>query len=406
MLCVTLMLATVDVLAVKQLDRGAPTLAALNLPQTSSGVALQRRMATLPHSLMVYGSSELSMRQPTRADLFFQTHPSAGFRALLIGQPGDRCLTILEELAALGERAHGKKFVVFLSPTWFVGPAGTSPNKRSHRKFARNFSPAQTSLLFLNKRLKPSLKADIAARLLDNADVIEKASPLLAYEIKSWREYAPLAWLLQPLFSVQTAVFACQDRWQYAWPLHPQLSPGNAGTVSLRDRIGRNEMSGDSRDKSKSRDFSTTSHLDMMEAPHPTSPSAPALLRLLPQSDDEFRSRTSVSLEWTDLELLLRTSRQLGAHIMLISQPFNGSAMDLCHISAPTRHLYYERVRTVAKAHRVALSDFSGAEDDRGFFSDFLHPSAKAWIGYDQVLDRFYHHVKRSRSRALATDQP
>ena len=78
MLVTTLVLVTLDRVNASRIKRHAAALAALNLPETSRGVALQRRIVRLPRCLPVYGSSELSKFQPTRADLFFPRSSGGG----------------------------------------------------------------------------------------------------------------------------------------------------------------------------------------------------------------------------------------------------------------------------------------------------------------------------------------
>ena len=58
------------------------------------------------------------------------------------------------------------------------------------------------------------------------------------------------------------------------------------------------------------------------------------------------------------------------------------------------RWAYYRRVSQLAAAYRVPLRDFSAYEEDRAFFMDLVHPSAEAWVHYDQTLAQFYGHQR------------
>ena len=136
---------------------------------------------------------------------------------------------------------------------------------------------------------------------------------------------------------------------------------------------------------------STPYSFDLPEGASPEFAQSPVNLTLYPHGDREFLARVNASAEWNDLDLLLRTIRQIGARALVVAQPFNGSVYDACRIDAPARRQYYERVHAMAESHGASAGDFSAFEGDRSFFSDLVHPSAKAWIYYDQLLDRFYH---------------
>ena len=99
--------------------------------------------------------------------------------------------------------------------------------------------------------------------------------------------------------------------------------------------------------------------------------------------------------EWGDLELLLETARGLGVRLLLVDQPINGRLSDEQGVTPKARQAYYRRVAQMAAAHRVPLRDFSAYEEDRGFFLDAVHPSAKAWVLYDQALAEFYQGKER-----------
>jgi len=80
----------------------------------------------------------------------------------------------------------------------------------------------------------------------------------------------------------------------------------------------------------------------------------------------------------------------LQARVLLLDQPFNGLYSESCGVTARARGQYYAKVRSLAGRYGMSLSDFSAYEDDRSFFRDEVHPSALAWIYYDQALDGFY----------------
>ena len=97
------------------------------------------------------------------------------------------------------------------------------------------------------------------------------------------------------------------------------------------------------------------------------------------------------SKEWDDLALLIRGLRELGADPMFISQPFNGIYRDMGGTSPQSRGVYYAKLEQTLRDAGIPLLDFSEHEEDRFFFNDTGHPSAKAWIFYDEGIDHFYH---------------
>ena len=172
------LIAATQVYAGWRLRRYAPRIAALGLPEATRSPVLQRAFVLRPDCLPVYGSSEMAINQPTRPDRFFHRRAD-GFDVRLVGQAGDRCLPMLQELAALGPEARGRKVAVFLSPVWFLPDvAAASKEHTAHRQFAATFSPLQTGETLLSGELRPALKRRIAARLLDYDAVIRERSPL------------------------------------------------------------------------------------------------------------------------------------------------------------------------------------------------------------------------------------
>ncbi len=388
-------LAQWGVRAGERIKRFGPALASLNLPEAARGTALQRRIFEMPDCLPVYGSSELAIAQPTRADLFFH-HKRQGFDVVVIGQAGDRCLAMLQELAALGEAARGKKVAVFLSPGWFLPrPETPQHDHEAHRQFAAAFSPLQTGRFAVDSPLTRPLKRQIAARLLDYDAVIQARSPLLRSALADLREPVLMRRCLlaaiTPLVELQNQALLFQERchWYELTRHHPSLQP--AGSI-YRPRGKRTEWVRLDREVAR------------MEAKHgpgtfysegnaTEDPLELSLAEGVDQAPD-FLRRMRTAPEWNDLELLLEASRQMGVRLLLIGQPINGLISDRQGITPQARRQYYERVSRVAVAYRVPLRDFSAYEEDRAFFMDPVHPSAEAWVHYDQALDEFFGHKR------------
>ena len=82
-----------------------------------------------------------------------------------------------------------------------------------------------------------------------------------------------------------------------------------------------------------------------------------------------------------------------GIDALFISQPFNGRYRDLGGTTRRSRQVYYDKLAATLAGSSYPLLDFNEHEEDRFFFNDANHPSAKAWIAYDQAMDAFYHHT-------------
>ncbi len=202
------MVAGVEKYAEVRLRHEAAKLASLNLPEAIRSSVLQREILSLPHCLPVYGSSEMAIVQPTRSDLFFHRQADR-FDVRLVGQAGDRCLPMLQELAALGPTARGKKVAVFLSPGWFLpGPPTGAHDHSAHQQFAAAFSPLQAGETMLNGALNPALKRWIAVRLLNYDKVIRARSPLASVALRSLAARAPAR---QAFFRVLVLLLEVQD---------------------------------------------------------------------------------------------------------------------------------------------------------------------------------------------------
>ena len=129
-------------------------------------------------------SSELDRIADNRPDAFFRDRPT-GFTAFPIGRGGTTCLLILQKLAAAGPAARGRKTVVFLSPTWFA------KEEVSESAVSANLTPTLLGGWIFAGSLSLPLKSEIARRLLDYPDSLEK-QPLLTAAVDCLCNPTPL----------------------------------------------------------------------------------------------------------------------------------------------------------------------------------------------------------------------
>ncbi len=357
--------------------------------QKLTGVAVQAGAFRHPEFLPVYGSSELTQPQPNRPDDFFRSRPT-GFDVFPVAYPGETDLLIATKLAALGNAARGRKAVVFLSPTWFQVP------RLDPGGFGVNFSPLQGSRVAFGGGFSRGLKRDFARRLLDYPDLVAQYPLLKASLDCEAGDGLADRWLraaMGPLGALQNRFLGESDYSKVALWLRAHPLPGNgpppAGPASIDwNTLIREADERYSRQPALST-YSTTANTgfdDRRTAAFrdPAHPEVPP--------DANFERVCLSSQEWTDLDLLLRTARELDLRLLLVCQPLNANFGALQGLTARSSELFYHRLRdTVAPYQSATLLTFPQAEGDPHWYVDSTHPTAKAWLVYDRALDAFYH---------------
>ena len=347
--------------------------------------------------LVVYGSSELDHDAENRPDVFFERRPT-GFAAFPIGKAGNTCLVIAEKLAALGNHLHGKKVAVILSPSWFLHDADPDA-------VAANLRPLQLGAAAYGGELDAELSRDLARRLLAFPEVLDKA-PLIGAALndqatQSWASGVRLA-LLTPLGWVQAFLLKRLEFWAVLRDLpvggeSRRQRQKEARKVALPPPDGppdweRLADAAERHDRALGDTSPYSVGVPEREEKAPGEKGGRSGNEALPRErDSDFLARLARSSEWRDLGLLLRVLRREGAQALLVSQPFNGKYRDPGGNTPAARRVYYERLEQTVRAAGFAVRDFAEDEEDRTFFNDAGHPSAKGWIFYDRALDDFYH---------------
>ncbi len=96
--------------------------------------------------------------------------------------------------------------------------------------------------------------------------------------------------------------------------------------------------------------------------------------------------------EWTDIELLMRTLKELHAAPLFLSMPVEDVRLEVYGISNDSRLAYMARMNALAAKYQIPLADFRDHEADNSFMVDFLdHLSGEGWLFYDKALDDFFH---------------
>ena len=398
LLFVMLALMAVQLYVQRRLPEAMPDFAARTSPIKLTGNILQTEAFRLPDSLPIYGSSELDRIADNRPDAFFHDHPT-GFTAFPIGRGGTTCLLILQKLAAAGPAAHGRKSVVFLSPTWFA------KEEVSESAVSANLTPTLLGSWIFADSLSLPLKSEIARRLLDYPESLEK-QPLLTAAVDCLCNPTPLR---RVLLAAMTPIGLAQDgilRWvEYGAILREMINyrkgqrPRSHGlkpgvTAPPTSHPDWTQLAQTAEDRDRGRNNGTI--YSAATIPQFDGMGRKRRLRTSPKGsrDPEFAERLTESKEWDDLLLLARGLKELDTDALFISQPFNGIYRDMGGTSPQGRRVYYTKLEQTLRAAGYPLRDFSDHEEDRFFFNDTGHPSAKAWIFYDHAIDDFYHTKK------------
>ena len=345
----------------------------------NQGLVFQRTAARAKTVLPLYGSSELVIGVPDRANKFFQNAPT-GFQVSPVGTVGATSLTILQKIAALGSDLRGRKLAISLSPVWFLMPATKTD------WYEGNFSLLVASELTFGGAVDFKLKQDIASRMLQFPGTLEK-SPLLEFALRrlsagSWFDRLIFRAIL-PFGKIYTAGLELQDHFAAVAHILYVTKPALAQQRERPDRripIARVW------------ETNVPAHAKV------ENPLAKAGSMARGRLDPLFLSRMNAAPEWADLELLLRALAKVHARPLLLSMPMDGRFYDQQGYSRLARENYYEKMRALVQRYNFTLIEFEDHDEDPAFLdAQHTHLTQEGWLFYDRALDDFFHgHLPRS----------
>jgi D-alanine transfer protein len=332
----------------------------------NQGLAFERAAARRPDILLLYGSSELIDPIPNRASDFFSNAPT-GFQVCPVGKAGTTSLIILQKLGALGSELRGRKIAISLSPSWFLRPA-IKPEF-----YAGNFSLMAADGILFGDAIDLNLKAAIAKRMLQFSDTLPKGG-LLQLAATCFASGGPLDRIvlmaIWPLGKLQNTVLDLQDHFE---ALVYILSGGRPFPHWLRV-VSLHKVQSPKASSHDGRRSATTESLDVVRPAH----------------DAAFRAEVAVASEWSDLELLFRTLRELRAKPLILSMPIDPYAAK--GISRSARQVYYDKMRELAQQYHFPIIEFEDHDADPAFLiAHREHPTSKGWMYYNRALDDFFH---------------
>lgn len=351
-----------------------------------SGSVLARAALRSSDLLLIVGASEaLTERSSFQSGRFFERYPT-GFSPFEVARGGANGLTEAELVSGLGSSLHGKKVVITYTPHEFELRILRSDD------YARNFSLLHATQLVFGRGLHLTTRRLAARRMLQYRQQLRR-DPLLGFAVHRLAAGGLagklLYYALLPLGRLQLAVLNLQDHYVASEHLRharhlkepPPRHTGGIDWERFFQKARTEERAHPANNPFGIKNLVWTKHLASKYAPRPPGAADRAYLRNI-----------QGSVEWTDLEILLRVLRDLGAEVLVLGRPMKGSYYDALGISAAARARFYARMRTVTKQYGATLVDFHEFEYDDLFGIDhWPHTGKEGWVYVNRILDQFYH---------------
>ncbi|MEA4901440.1 D-alanyl-lipoteichoic acid biosynthesis protein DltD [Desulfitobacterium sp.] len=362
------------------------TVAAMGInphPYTFQGLLLQKKALEDPRILPLYGSSEMSM--------IYDYHPSkvltpeTGVTPLLVGKGGTQTIIQMLNIAALGNDISGKKFAIFVTPQWY-GVSGINEDT-----FAGNFSALHVYTILKDRTLSPSLKNNIAGRLLQFTKAYQDYPYLkkmlvlqgqsdwnsritrLFYAVPAQMEYAAV--VLQDLRHTIYRISLLPADTIASYANVPSTSATEPQWDQMRLKaIELAKLKSNNNPFEMDNDYFTTNILPNLQK------------RKEADKDTQYTS----SQEYGDLQLLMEVLKEEGAQPLFVILPMNGRWVDFTGIRAEKRQACYQKLAQMIQAEGFALADFSSHEYDDYYLRDPWHPSWEGWVDIDKALYQYY----------------
>ncbi len=359
--------------------------------QKARGMATSQLALEHPDLLLFYGSSELFSAEatPYNPRNLFAGEPT-GFSLFAVGDVSVNSLLTAQEIAGLGSALRGRKILISISPAFFA-PGGLPQDH-----YAGNFSRLNAGDLLFSTDLSYDLRQSAAREMLRYPDTLAQ-DPVLDFAARQLASPSPLAPLLYdaalPLGKLQTLILQLQDYWAvYSYiQSHPTLVPGapqrTPATIDWAALQTQAEQAYRKHADNNPFGIDNQTWLAMLaQSAHPGD-DIPHVAR-----DMEYDIDVAESPEWTDLDILLRELRQLGAEPLLLNIPIDGTYTQLVGMRPATRAAYYGKLTRMANSYGVPVLTFQDHDMDPYFLMGPLsHPSEKGWSYFDQAIDAFYH---------------
>lgn len=356
-------------------------LAPLQFTEKWKGEAAPRALLTRSDVLPLYGSSELIYDMPNRATDFFSAYPT-GFTVAPLGDRGYPALTMAVGIASLGRALEGRKIVVSLSGTWFLG----DDTEHDATTLKAHFSPLQAGDVIFYRRLPSDLTERMAREIMSH-DPVPRDFPMLHAALACLARrcgYERLIPVFAPLWAMRTLLLRTEDYRRVAQAVDHRAPPRQR---SERVDWGALEGRGDSLWRLESasnvlgiQDTIWNRHKEQMPAGDAGS------------RDTAFLALMEKAPKWTDLDILLATLKAVGARPLILNSPLKGVYWEYRGVTAAARQRYYRHFDSVAVRYGFPTVYFQERDQDPYFLSESRsHLSSKGWAVYDRIINAFQH---------------
>jgi D-alanine transfer protein len=354
--------------------------------QMTIGEAFLQQAVRQPDLLLVIGSSELLAENgPYQANHFFQTYPT-GFDTFVVARAGLTSLNMAQDIAAAGPDLRGKKVVISFTPSMF------SPQAAQEGTYPGNFSRLHALEFAFDSRLSWDLKRSAALRMLQYPETVEKDLVLrLALRALSSgsRRNRLLYYALLPIGKLETWALRLQDHWEavsFIWGnaqliSDPQRQPASIDWMALAAQAKIETQA-----QSDNNPFGFDNEVFLRKYGVVNAPKKPG------SADASFVNKLKASTEWEDLDILLRTLRELGLQSLVLSRPYSGLYYNNGGISIKGRTVFYDMLKKRAVSYGIPVIDFRQYDGELYFNRDATsHTSPMGWVYVNQALDAFFH---------------
>ncbi len=352
------------------------------------GISLQEEAFSDKRLLPVYGSSEFMNDTPYAGRIFFKDFPT-GFEIFVVGKAGAKTLIIAQRIAALGHKVRGQKVVIILSPTWFM------TKREPPKAYDANFSALQASELAFNSPLSRALKRDFATEMLKYPETLE-GHGLLRMELErlAAKSHTVEDRLLGEIGRSENDFLQLLDSCQTVFALSGEMLEHPSELAAHRTH-GAQKQDWDGLFAEAAKFSHVNSYENSMDDAL-ASPDDMVNQKLDWKFSGEkvmpFGSMLTRSDEWSHLDILLRTLKELGAKPLILSIPINATAFKTEGVTPTQRELYYTHLRKEVGAYNFPVATFEENDGDPNFFGDAVgHPSAKGWMTFNKTISQFYH---------------
>lgn len=323
-------------------------------------------------NLFVMGSSDFYVDIP-QAPSHWLPGSINDFDMFLSGRGGHQSLAHAIELASVASALNRPKVVLMLSPQWFV-KGGVSAGQ-----FGSLFSYDSWYAMLDN----PGLSAATRQRLIDRAATL---MPGLC-NTRARCSGTPLIWhgLTTPYSLVAERLQLIREAHQTATADTPDYSLSWSATPDSRSISTVDWVAADAAAREYGASRSTSNNFGIDDTIWETYFAD----RIDGFAGRQARDHYTESVEYEDLQLFLDVARELGVQVMLVAQPVNGAWSDYTGLSVADREAYANRVRQIAAANGVQLTDLTGKQYEPYYMYDPIHLGWRGWVDVIEACWRF-----------------